>query len=198
MKKSLVLLIIVLSLAWSSKGQGILDQEESTSDYGIGHSLGLTILGDGLGLMYRYTFQSENQLGGYLGYSPLVLNDGLTITFFSGFLIKPEFNIYIGYSNKEKQRRYGIKSKLKKKYISIKQGFGYMAGPYQNEQLRFWRSSTTLSYHQQRFFRPHQNRSTGFDIGIRFDYYGSLDVEIINSPVSVFIRWDWAWFFQKN
>ncbi len=196
MKKLLFSFLLLLVIASDIHSQELYDSAESDEGYGVGNSFGFTILGDGLGLMYRHTFSSEDQLGGFLGYSPLYIRDNSNTYFISGFLLKPEYNLYVGSVNREKQRSNGVKRKLKKRYISIKQGFGYASGPYKNQQLSFWRSSTTISFHQQRFIKERRNRSTGFDVGISYDYYGSPDVRLVQSPVSIYLRWDWAWFMK--
>lgn len=205
MKKQILLSILILANASYVYSQEIqtrvnsnrlYQNSNSESSYGAGNSLGFTLFGDGLGMMFRHTFLSENQFGAYLGYAPILIQESGQLWWISGFLFKPEFNFYIGSTTQEKQKANGIKRKLKKRYISLKEGIGYSSGPFHNQQLTFWRSSTTLSYHQQRFLNDTKHKSTGFDLGISYDYFFSPNITFTQTPISIYLRWDWAWFMR--
>ncbi len=170
--------------------QEIINPKTTSGEVASGNSLGFTILGDGLGVMFRHTFEGEDQLGLSLHYNPISLIDDSRSYWYNGMLLKSEYNLYMGHRTKTKRKV----RKIKKHYLSFKQGFGYSAGPYKGQDLRFWVSSTTISWHQQRFKAHKPNMSVGFDAGLSFDYLGSPDLRVINSPVSIYIRWDWAYF----
>ncbi len=204
MNKTIVSTLAVLfcfSTAWPqgfeiNRSRGIMDDQ--SYEYGRGTSMGFHILGDGVGLVLRHSFGSQNQLGASLSYSPLIFTQSMGWTYyFSGVMITPEFNVFLGSRIKEKNRRSAIKRKMKKHFISLKAGIGYAAGPLNGLPVTFTSYTSSLTWHQERFFTHKTKKSTGFDLGINLSYYNSKQVIIQQAPVNIFLRWDWAWYLDR-
>lgn len=191
MKKLTVLLFTSILLLGNISAQ---DFEYNPKEYGVGNSIGLSLLGDGvIGMAFKFIQANQNQWDLNASYTGrlevFTFDDTFEIGDYDhGISLTGGYNIFMGSNYK------WSKHKVIKNYIAPRLSFTYR----DQEEV-----GVGFVWHRQAFRPDEQNYSRGFDLGLSYKkilgngFYLNTNGDPIDSYVSIFIRVDWNWFRQK-